>query len=441
MTGAQIFVVVLTVLLNAMDGFDVLSSSFAAPGIAKEWGVSPAALGWVLSAEMWGMMAGSIFLGGVCDKIGRRPTLIGCLILMATGMLGATTANSAMVLFAWRTFTGLGIGGMLSATNAVVAEFSNKKWRAFCISMMVIGYPIGGVIGGRIVGALHLGESWRSIFYVGATATGILLPLLIFFVPESVSWLTRKQPEGALDRTNSALRKLGHETVTAMPVIGGSDIHKSEAGIFSSALIATSLLCAAAYFLHVISFYFLLKWGAKIVADMGFAASSAGQIITAANVGGALGGAVFGLLTAKFSLKNLSIAVLIGNFLAIAYFGRTPAVLDTMWYLAVVVGFFGNAAISGLYSIAAVAFPTHVRATGTGFVIGLGRIGGALSPILAGMLLQAGNTLPTIGIIMGLGSLLSAIVLVFLKLGGTEKPVEVTERRSVPVGGLKTAAS
>src|SRR5215813_53820 len=120
MTVAQITVVVLTVLLNAMDGFDILSIAFASPGISADWDVDRAALGIVLSMELIGMGIGSVFLGGVADKLGRRPTLMGCLFVMATGMLGATTATNPVALSIWRIITGLGIGGMLSATNAVV---------------------------------------------------------------------------------------------------------------------------------------------------------------------------------------------------------------------------------------------------------------------------------------------------------------------------------
>ena len=67
----QIAVVVMTVCLNALDGFDVLSISFASPGIAVEWGIDRAALGIVLSMELMGMAVGSIVLGGVADRIGR----------------------------------------------------------------------------------------------------------------------------------------------------------------------------------------------------------------------------------------------------------------------------------------------------------------------------------------------------------------------------------
>src|SRR5579862_264118 len=85
-------VVIVTVGLNAMDGFDVLSISFAAPGIAKDWGVDKATLGWVLSTELLGMAIGSVVLGGVADKIGRRPMILGCLVAMAIGMFGAANA-------------------------------------------------------------------------------------------------------------------------------------------------------------------------------------------------------------------------------------------------------------------------------------------------------------------------------------------------------------
>ena len=429
MTTAQIIVVVMTVLLNAMDGFDVLSIAFASPGIAKEWGIAQTGLGVVLSMELIGMAFGSILIGGVADRIGRRPTLLGCLVVMALGMLGATTAATPVQLSLWRIFTGVGIGGMLSATNAVVAEFSNKRRRALCISLMVIGYPLGGTFGGMFASRLLVSHDWRSVFYFGATVTAILLPLLYFFVPESVHWLTRKQPVNALARTNAALKKLGHATVAAMPEVHESERRKSVGDIFSPGLLSITLLVTAAYFLHIVTFYFILKWTPKIVADMGFAASSAGGVLTWANFGGALGGAAFGLLTARIGLKPLTIGILVFTAIGVAMFGRTPANLDTMSWLAGLAGFFGNAGISGLYSIVAYAFPTHVRATGTGFVIGVGRGGAVLAPILAGFLFDKGFGLPIVGMVMGAGSLLAAFVLLFLKVG-TSRPEQARDRKS-----------
>ena len=93
--------------------------------------------------ELIGMALGSVFLGGVADKIGRRPTILGCLVVMAFGMLMATTVRGLVDLSIWRIVTGLGIGGMLAAINAVSAEFSNTQRRNLSVSMMSIGYPVG----------------------------------------------------------------------------------------------------------------------------------------------------------------------------------------------------------------------------------------------------------------------------------------------------------
>ena len=106
MSALQVAVVAITIGLNALDGFDVMSISFASPGIASEWGVDRAALGIVLSMELIGMAIGSLLLGNVADRIGRRPTILGCLILMTVGMYMASTANGVVDLSLWRVFTG-----------------------------------------------------------------------------------------------------------------------------------------------------------------------------------------------------------------------------------------------------------------------------------------------------------------------------------------------
>src|ERR1700753_3117238 len=90
MSALQIVTVAVTVGLTALDGFDVLSISFAAPGIAAEWGIDRAALSVVLSMELFGMALGALALGALADRIGRRPTMLACLVLMSVGMFMVT---------------------------------------------------------------------------------------------------------------------------------------------------------------------------------------------------------------------------------------------------------------------------------------------------------------------------------------------------------------
>ena len=432
MSQLQIIVIVITVFLNALDGFDVLSISFASPGIANEWGIDRAALGIVLSMELIGMSIGSVLLGGVADKIGRRPTILGCLVVMAVGMFMATTVTGLTDLSIWRIVTGLGIGGMLAAINAVAAEFSSTKRRHLSVSLMSIGYPLGAVVGGVVAARLLRNYDWRAVFYFGASVTAALIPVVFFGVPESVHWLARKQPEGALKRINHALTRMGHAVVASLPTIP-TDVRKRSIGdIFAPGLLASTVIVTLAYFFHITTFYFIVKWVPKIVVDFGFPASSAAGVLVWANVGGATGGALFGLLTQRYSVKALTIGMLVLSTALVALFGRTPPDLERLSLICAAAGFCTNAGIVGLYAIIAQAFPTHVRAFGTGFTIGIGRGGSVLAPIVAGFLFAAGYSLPTVAMMLALGSLLAAGMLMMLALDSDRPQAEREARRVDP---------
>ena len=411
MSGIQIAVIAITVGLNALDGFDVLSISFASPGIARAWGIDRAVLGVVLSMELLGMGIGSILLGGVADKLGRRRTLLGCLVVMTLGMSFATRAKGVYDLSVWRVFTGIGIGGMLATINAVAAEFSSARRRNLNVSLMAIGYPIGAVVGGSIASLLLKQGDWQVVFAFGAAATAAFIPLVFWLVPESVSWLCRRQPAGALEDVNRALGRMGHTPVAELPRISADAGANSVGGIFSLQLLRITLLVTLAYFLHITTFYFILKWVPKIVVDMGFTPSSAAGVLVWANVGGATGGAVLGLLSLRFGLKHLTMLALVVSTFMMAVFGRGQANLAQLSLICAIAGFFTNAGVVGLYGIFAQVFPTHVRATGTGFAVGFGRAGAWASPIIAGYMFHAGYSLAFVAIAMGIGSLAAALAL------------------------------
>ena len=92
----QWMAVAITIGLNALDGFDVLSSAFAGPGIKQEWHLAPDGLGAVLAMELVGMGVGSLLLGGAADKIGRRPTILACLVMMSVGMFLAAASSTIL---------------------------------------------------------------------------------------------------------------------------------------------------------------------------------------------------------------------------------------------------------------------------------------------------------------------------------------------------------
>jgi len=415
MNAAQWAAVVVTVGLNALDGFDVLSISFASPGVARDWGLGPAMLGWILSMELLGMALGSVFLGPVADKIGRRKTILGCLVGMSIGMFGAGYSASVPVLLGFRLLTGLGIGGMLASINAAAAEFSNRHWRGLAMALMVIGYPIGGIFGGLVVREILQVGTWHDIFIFGGWATAAFVPIVLLLVPESPAFIDRQRGPGALETVNRVLARFGHPPATELSHVDPAAPKASIADIFKPGLLLTTVLVTAAYFAHITSFYFIVKWVPKIVVDIGFEPRAAAGVLTWLNVGGATGGAIFGFIATRINLRPLTMVTLVGATLMIGWFGRGADDLTALTAVVVFAGFFTNAAIVGLYSLFAKVFPTHARATGTGFAIGVGRGGAALAPVLAGYLFEAGFGLQSVAIAMGCGASLAAVLLFFLK--------------------------
>ncbi len=417
----QIAAVVVTILLNALDGFDVLSISFAAPGIADEWGLKRDALGWVLSMELIGMAIGSIVLGGAADRYGRRPTILVCLIAMTIGMYMVSETSSVTELSIWRVITGLGIGGMLAAINAVVAEFSSRKWRNVSLSLMVIGYPLGAVGGGLVARQLLEGGDWRSIFVFGAAATAAFIPLVLILIPESPAFLAEKRSPNALHRINRTFKRFDLPNISAFPTVSNARSSRAVLDIFRPSLIRTTLLVTFAYFTHVSCYYFFMKWIPKIVVDLGFDASSAADILIWAMLGGATGGAVYGVMTHWFGIKPVTIVALLGSFLMVSLFGRTAPDLQILALVSGITGFFINGAAVAFYVILARAFPVNVRASGTGFGIGTGRAGAVVGPALAGVLFAGGTPLAVVMMLLATGSLVAAVAIYFLKLNNAEE--------------------
>lgn len=412
--------IIICISLNALDGFDVLAISFASPGISQEWGINRASLGLVLAMELVGMAIGSIALGGIADKYGRKPTIQCCLLLMTFGMFASAGVSNVNELLIARFVTGLGIGGMLASTNAMVAEFSNAKYRNLCVIFMATGFPLGAVLGGAFASELLQVYTWRSVFIFGGVMTGLFIFIVTFWLPESVMYLASKQGKNTLAKLNNILAKMKKQTLSELPVIVQGKKKSTYAKLFSPQLRRLTCLLILAYFAQMMAFYFILKWIPKIVVDMDFHPSQAGNILVWANVGGAAGAIILGLFTSKLDLRKILIPVLVGGFVMVSIFGIGYESLTTLAMVSAATGFFTNSGVVGLYGLMAKTFPAEVRASGTGIVIGIGRGGAALSPMIAGILFTNGVSLQGVAMIMGAGALIAAFTLFFMKENITE---------------------
>lgn len=381
------------IVLNMIDGFDVLVMAFTAASVSAEWSLSGSEIGMLLSAGLFGMAGGSLFIAPWADRFGRRPLILLCLTVSGAGMILAAYSQSPTQLGVLRMITGLGIGGILASSNVIASEYSNKRWRGLAVSLQSTGYALGATFGGMIAIYLLGQFGWRSVFLFGGAATLVAIPLTILCLPESIDYLISRRPRNALDRLNKLAVRLGQSQLGSMPVVSGTRSSSSSAGgtfkrLFAPELLAKTLLLWLAFFLVMFGFYFVMSWTPKLLVTAGLSAKQGVTGGVLLSVGGIFGSTLLGLASSRFRLHYILALFMIVTAILLAVFVGTTSHLTTAFITGALIGLFANGCVAGLYATSPLVYDASVRATGVGWGIGVGRIGAILSPLVAGHLID-----------------------------------------------------
>ena len=392
MRPVQILAVGICVVINMLDGFDVLVIAFTAPEISAEWDLRPQSLGVLFSSGLFGMAAGSIFLAPQADRIGRRNIILLCLVIISVGMFLSALTNSLYQLAGMRVITGFGIGGALASITTITAEYSSKKRQGFAISLVQSGYPVGATIGGSIAVVLIVQYGWRSVFVFGAISSALMIPLVMQFLPESLEYLITNKPKNALKKVNALLVKLNQPPLAQLPEtpIRASESTRGVLSLIETPLRSSTLLLWCAFFMVMLSFYFVLSWTPTLLTEAGLSIDQGISGAVLMNIGGVLGGTSLGYFSARFGAYKLTGISMILCAVAMVVFALLDSTLMTMLIIGFVIGYFVFGSMIGLYSIAPDLYHTSIRNTGMGWAIGIGRLGAILGPSMAGILLSAG---------------------------------------------------
>lgn len=383
--GSQYLVVLLCALCMVVDGFDVQAMSYAAPALIRDWGISKAMLGPVLSAGLFGMLMGSVLLAGIADRIGRRPALIVSLLWVAILMAATPLVHTVEQLVVMRFIAGLGMGVVVPNALALGGEYSPRRLRTTLVMAVSSGYVIGGVVGGLIATFVIEPFGWVGVFYSGALLTALLALLMLLFLPESLQYRLMRRPDDK--ETIDLLRKYRLD----------DDLNKTEQVarkesslrvVFGHGRTRPTLLLWLASFCNMLSAYFLAAWIPLMMSALGFSASASLLAGMAFWGGGLVGNYMLGYLIDRFGYGRVMFANFVLGGLSIAglaLFTHTPEIAVLCIIFA---GFSVIGGQSGLYGIAVVFYPTKGRSTGAGLASGVGRVGAVLGPILGGHLLS-----------------------------------------------------
>lgn len=388
-TPLQYAIIALCFLLNMLDGMDVLVIAFAAPSLAAEWAIEPAALGVVFAAGTFGMVAGAMGLAPLADRIGRRRLILAAIALTGSMVLLTALAANVTQLLLLRFLSGAGIGALLASTATVAAEYAPDRKRNFIVTFVLAGYTIGAFGSGLVAARLIPAFGWEAMFVFAGLATLATLPLAVWLLPESLDFLARVRPPGALPRINAILARMSKPALDRLPEVANVETAASVAALLTPARRASTSLLWLAFFMAFGTLYFLLSWIPKLATETGLALELAIYAGAVFNLGAFFGICLQGWLSLTFGLRH-TIAGFMG--LAAASMALFGFVDDSLAVLAMfgLIGFAVQGGFVGLYAIAARLYPAEVRNTGIGWAIGLGRFGAVVGPLAGGLLIAAG---------------------------------------------------
>ncbi len=394
-SGQQFLVVVLCLLFNMVDGFDITAMAIVASSVASELDLSPDRLGLIFSFALAGMMAGAMGLAPISDIIGRRKMIIASLVLVGVSILFTANASTLDEFIVLRFISGLGAGALLASQATLAAEYSPEKYRALSVTTVTMGYPIGAMMTSVVGGIIMPDYGWRGMFWFGGAVTLLMAVVALLMIPESLKFLFERRPGDSLERVNKILSKLGKSTLSELPVVTASEEPKG--GMFSNMLKLLSrehrvmtLMLWLTFFMCFSTLYFLMSWIPQLMERSGFSAEAGRDAFFMFNFS-----AIFGVITLGWLATRIRLSLVVGAFLfasavSMVVFAASPSHLTLLLTITFALGFLQQGGFTGLYAVAAKVYPTEIRSTGIGWCIGLGRSGAVVGPAVAGYLIAAG---------------------------------------------------
>jgi AAHS family 4-hydroxybenzoate transporter-like MFS transporter len=389
LSAFQINLIIWSFFIVLIDGYDIAAIAFAAPYLIKDWGVAPSALGPVFSASLFGILVGSGLFGWVGDRYGRKAALIGSNLLFGAFTLAAAYSTGLQQMFWLRFFAGIGIGGVIPNVVAINAESAPRHLRATLAIIAVGCVPIGGAIPGFVTAALVPHYGWPILFLIGGIVPIVIGVAALFGLPESIKYMAlHPSQRERMEALIAAIRPGVEIPANARFVIEDEKQFPgfNPAYLFRQGLALITPLLWLLFALNLMGFFFLLSWTPTLLA------TAAKLPPTTVALAGALlqvGGTVGALALCWWLQRHRFLAIAILFVLAVPVVGSigfagltSQAALLTATFFA---GFLVLGIQSGINVVGAMIYPTSLRANGSGWQLGIGRIGSIVGPLVGAL--------------------------------------------------------
>jgi AAHS family 4-hydroxybenzoate transporter-like MFS transporter len=395
----QLRVTAMCFLVTAFDGYDLSSAGFATPALSDAWQLPPQAFTPALVAGSIGLFCGALASGPMGDRIGRKVSLVSAILIFGMFSLLSAASGSLPALVAMRFITGLGLGAAIPLTVALVSDYTPRARHAAVVATMATGFSVGALVGGVVASRIVHDFGWQSIFIIGGLAPLVYVPIMIMWLPESVQFLVLR--DGFSGRARALLRHMNIEPKEADigPAAPAGAAQKNPVVLlFSDGFSTRTILLWIVFAMHFLTTYLLTSWLPSLFHAEGMSTADSIFATTMFQPGAIVGGLVIGWLCDRFGAeRTLVVTVAIGaSFIVALGLVAVPFIGTLVLIVGIGVGIGGSQ--QSMNALAGAVYPPQFRSTGTGWALGIGRLGNIFGPFIGGVMLSFG--LPPTLIIM-----------------------------------------
>ena len=374
--------------LILFDGYDLIIYGNTVPALLAEpgWGLTPGGAGRIASLTLVGMAVGALVAGTVADRVGRRAVILASLVVFSLSMAVCALATGPALFTAARMIGGVGLGAMFPIATALIVEFAPAGRRALTYSFAFFGYLIGGVVAAALALALLEDTGWRTLYWIGA-APLLLLPVFWRWLPESLAWLTAR---GRTAEAAATSARYGLPAPAATPTTAPEQSPSGIRTLFSGPYALSTVLLWATQFCSLLLVFGMVTWLPTIMTRLEYSLGSALAFVLALNIGAAIGAYGAARVADRIGPKSLVVLLFLLGAAAVAALASRPSTAVVFALIAVAgAGTLGTQILTNVFG--ASLYPAASRATGLGWALGVGRLGGIVGPSIGGAIL--GSTL------------------------------------------------
>jgi AAHS family 4-hydroxybenzoate transporter-like MFS transporter len=389
--GPRHWIIVAVVgLVTMFDGYDTFVPSYVIPYALKQWSLPPSLAGLLVSAGLVGLMIGSLSVGLVADRIGRKPTLLaGLLIASVFDLVTASQARAFLPFIGLRLLTGVGLGMLLPLSFTFINEFAPRRATNLLVGCMMIGMSAGGVLAALMGLVLAKAYGWPALFWFDVALALPLVLLCTFVLKESPRFLAVKGDQAALRKVMAWLVPGRSDTYAGAMFTTTEDVrHKASVSRLLEPEVRnrtlTVWLCSAC---SLFSMFGLSSWLPQAMIQRGEGWGSSFAFGALLQFFAILGGVGVGWAADRRDRRRVLVAS--WTLAAVAIAGL--ALVNNHWASIAFIsmaGFFAFGAQTVLNNLTASFYETEVKSTGVGVELGVGRVGGILGPYIVGWLKQ-----------------------------------------------------